>query len=284
MNFQNTISRRTAVRSSIFGLLAVSIPSISYSSEIIGLSNKMEVKSLDRFPSIEDEVVSEVVGKSHFDLERVMELVNKRPELSRACWDWGFGDWESALGAASHVGRRDIVEFLIGKGAKANIFTFTMLGAYDIVKSMIEFYPGIQTNYGPHGISLLQHAKVGLRMKDKMTEVQILNSEKLISYLTDLGDADGEEYLEMTDDKEKYLGDYKYGEGEKDGFSIKLNMRDMLSLGRLGAFGGALYKIGDNKFTYNGAPSVEISFQTENNVVKSLTLKEPDLVLVAKKV
>ena len=61
-------------------------------------------------------------------------------------------------------------------------------------------------------------------------------------------------------------------------------MKKMISLGKLGNSGGALYKIGDNKFTYNGAPSIEITFQIENNVVKSLTVNEPDLTLVAKKI
>lgn len=283
---QNLISRRTVVKSSIFGLLSVSIPNISYSKEIFEIKQKTKNKEglFYRYPSIDDEIVNEVVGKSHFDLDRVMELVNKRRELSRAVWDWGFGDWESAIGAASHVGRRDIVEFLLSKGAKPNIFTFAMLGAFETVKSMIEFYPGIQKNYGPHGISLLQHAKAGLRMKDSMSQQQIENSESLIDYLENLGDADGISYLEMTDDKEKYLGDYRYGDGEHDGFTVKLNMKKMISLGKLGNSGGALYKIGDNKFTYNGAPSIEITFQIENNVVKSLTVNEPDLTLVAKKI
>ncbi|NNC70435.1 MAG: hypothetical protein HKN90_06400 [Flavobacteriaceae bacterium] len=149
---------------------------------------------------------------------------------------------------------------------------------------MIDMTPGIQSTMGPHGISLLRHAKAGLRMKDKMTSEQILNCEKLIDYLTNLDDVDGENYLEMTDDKKKYIGDYKYGDGEKDGFTVKENMRKMLSLGKLGKSGGALQKIGDNRFIYNGVPSVEISFQFKEDKVISLTINEPDLVLVAKKI
>ena len=224
------------------------------------------------------------MGKSHFNLDRVKELVDKRPELSRATWDWGFGDWESAIGAASHVGRRDIVEYLLSKGAKANIFTFAVLGAYDTIKSMIEFHPGIQENYGPHGISLLQHANAGLRMQDKMTTEQISNSKKLISYLENLGNADGTEYAELSIDKEHYLGDYKYGEGEKEGFSVKLNMLEMITLGSIGNFGGALYRIEDQEFKYNKFPTVSISLQFENDKVVSLTVKEPELTLVAYKI
>ncbi|WP_299116777.1 hypothetical protein [uncultured Winogradskyella sp.] len=284
METSNLISRRAVIKSSIFGALAVSIPSISYAKNIMDLKFQDNKWPL-RYPSIDDAIVSEVVGKSHFNFDRVKELVDKRPELSRASWDWGFGDWESAIGAASHVGRRDIVEYLMKKGARATMFTYAMLGGYNTVKAMIDLTPGIQKLQGPHGISLLSHAKAGLRMKDKMTNQQISNSERLIDYLKELGDADGEVYEKFDESKmPKYVGDYRYGEGENDGFSVKINMRKMLSLGKLGKFGGGLHYIGDNKFLYNGVSSVYISFQVNDDVVKSLTIHEPDLTLVAKKV
>ncbi|PIA82048.1 hypothetical protein BFR04_12145 [Gaetbulibacter sp. 4G1] len=277
-------TRRTAIKSSVFGLLAVSIPNISYAKEIFN-TEKINPKLFHRYPSIDDAIVNEVVGKSHFDLDRVKELVDKRTELARASWDWSFGDWESAIGAASHVGRRDIVNYLISKGARPTMFTYAMLGAFNIVKSMIEMTPNIQKTQGPHGISLLTHARAGLRMKDKMTEGQIENSEKLIEYLEKLGNAGGESYAKLEEDKmQKYLGDYRYGEGEKDGFSVKKNMRKMLSLGKLGEFGGGLNPVGDNRFLYNGVSSVSITFQVENDIVKSLTINEPELTLIAKKV
>ncbi len=288
MNFTNPTSfesRRMMIKSSIFGLLGVSIPHISYAKTIVDPVKNQEANQLfHRYPAIDDEIVAEVVGAAHFDLNRVKELVDKRPELSRATWDWAFGDWETAIGAASHVGRRDIVEYLLSKGARPDIFNYTTLGAFDAVKSMIENTPGIQRIYGPHGISLLDHARAGLRMQKSMNEKQISDSKKLISYLSSLGDADGETYEDVdTSEKEKYIGDYKYGEGVQDGFSIKLNMRKLISLGKLGSSGGSLYKVGANEFMYQGAPSTRVSFQFENGNVKSLTLKEPDLVLIAKK-
>ncbi len=284
MKTPKSISRRAVIKSSIFGALAISIPNISYASDIMDL-NFQDKKLPLRYPSIDDAIVSEVVGKSHFDFDRVKALVDKRPELSRATWDWSFGDWESAIGAASHVGRRDIVEYLMRQGARPTMFTYAMLGGYDIVRAMIELTPGIQKLQGPHGISLLNHAEAGLRMKDKMTNQQISNSEKLIDYLKKLGDADGKTYEKFDESKmPKYLGDYRYGEGENDGFSVKINMRKMLSLGRLGKFGGGLHYVGDNKFLYNGISSVYITFQIKDDVVKSLTIHEPDLTIVAKKV
>jgi predicted transcriptional regulator len=275
----NSISRRLAVKSTVFGALLVSIPHILYSKKIESINHTF----LDnkRYPAIAESVVSEVVGLSHFDLEKLRILVNARPELARASWDWGFGDWESAIGAASHVGRKDIIDFLLSKGARPDIFTFATLGSFDTVKAMIEFVPGLQKTLGPHGISLVQHTKNGISAKTGSA----IEANKLLDYLLRLGDADGQKYDVIADtDKEKYLGDYKYGEGVTDGFTIRLNMKKLLSIGLIGKFGGALLKTGENKFTYNGAPSVEIAFQFDKEKITSLTIKEPSLTLIAKKI
>jgi hypothetical protein len=278
MEKQNSISRRIAVKSSIFGLLTVPISNILYAKDILYVKNiEKPPKQVDnRYPAIAEEIVSEVVGVSHFNLDKLKVLVNQRPELSRATWDWGFGDWETAIGAASHVGRKDIVAYLLSKGARPDIFTFAMLGAFETVKSMIEFSPGLQQTSGPHGISLLQHTKNG--------DAKSNESIKLIDYLTSLGDADSQKYQILDEiEKQKYVADYKYDDGDLDGFSIKVNSRKSLLFGKIGKFGGALLKIGENKFTYNGAPSVVISFQFDNDKIVSLTVQEPDLTLIARK-
>ena len=276
------VSRRVAVKSSVFGLLTISIPNMLFAKHVEKVADdSVSDKAGARYPSIEDSIVSEVVGVSHFNLDRLKELVDPRPELARACWDWAFADWETAIGAASHVGRKDIVQYLISKGARPDIFTFAMLGSYSIVKSIVELQPGVQQTAGPHGISLLQHVKNG------MAENKSENAEakKLIDYLESLGDADGEKYS-TTDpaSAQKYIGDYKYGEGTADGFTIKFNSRKFISLGRLGKSGGSLYKIGDNKYIYNGAPSTIVTFTEENGKVISLTVTEPSLSISAKKV
>lgn len=286
METQNLISRRAVVKSSVFGLITVSIPGLLFAKHADAVSvHTTKADLFYRYPSIDDEIVSEVVGASHFNLDRVKALVNKRTELARATWDWGFGDWETAIGAASHVGRRDIVEFLLSKGARPDIFTYAMLGSYESVKAMIESTPGIQSTFGPHGISLLQHAKNGLQ-SDNISAQQKESGEKLVHYLESLGNADvKEKNLEMSDqEKEKYLGDYKYGEDPNEGFTIRLNMRKLLSLGKIGKFGGGLYRKADNIFTYNGITSVEISFQSVGDKIVSLTVHEPDLSVTAMKI
>ncbi len=284
MENQLSITRRSLVKSSLLGILAPVVPGMVYAKNIAPVTSEEDFQAPsvhDRFPAIQLFVASEVVGVSHFNFDRLKELVDPRPELAKAEWDWGFGDWESAIGAASHVGRKDIVDYLVGKGAVPSIFTYAMLGHYEIVKAMIESYPGIQKNFGPHGISLLQHAKTGLQTAggDK------LKSQQLINYLQSLGDADGKQYLNLEEqDKAKYLGDYTYGTGKDDGFTIKLNMKKLLSLGKLGKSGGTLWRIGDHEFTYQGAPSVFVKFLVQQDKVVSLTLTEPGLILTATKI
>ncbi len=286
MKNQNSISRRFALKSSVFGLLAVSIPSVVFAKNMVSIDQELIIKEglSHGYPAIDDDIVAQVVGASHSNLEKIKTMVSARPELSRATWDWGFGDWETAIGAASHVGRRDIAQFLMEHGARPDIFTYAMLGALPAVKSMIEAQPGVQTIAGPHGISLLQHVKNGLRF-DGLTQKQKNDNQALIDYLESLGNADIQvENMALSAlEKERYLGDYKYGDGPEDGFSIKLNMRDNLSFGKLGNFGGMLYRTGVDEFIYNAMPTVKIVFNKESNKVTGLTIHEPDFTLTAKK-
>jgi hypothetical protein len=278
---KDTISRRFLVRNSILGIIGGTLPSNIFAASNIYEIQESPIPSVNkyRYPSIEESIVNEVVGLSHFNLEKVKTLVQARPELAKATWDWGFGDWETALGAASHTGRRDIIEFLLSYGARPDIYTFSALGNYTLVKSMIKAMPGIQKNLGPHGISLLQHAKNGYEFEKNKS------SKDLVDYLESLGDADGIKYLLTTDEEnKKYLGDYKYGPNDYEGFSIKLNMKKNISLGKIGKNGGTLNKIAANEFIYNGTSSVKIQFAIVDEQVKSLIISEPGLTITANKI
>ncbi len=55
-------------------------------------------------PPLEHELVGRFVGAAHRDLEQVKALLLEHPTLLNAAWDWGGGDWETAIGAAAHTG------------------------------------------------------------------------------------------------------------------------------------------------------------------------------------
>lgn len=111
--------------------------------------------------ALDAKLVQEFVGNAHGDLNRVKELLAGEPGLINATWDWGGGDFETALGAASHMGRRDIAEFLLANGARLDIFAAAMLGKLDIVKAALSAYPDAIKTPGPHGIPLIAHAQAG---------------------------------------------------------------------------------------------------------------------------
>jgi hypothetical protein len=115
----------------------------------------------ERPPPIDPELVNEFVLKAHGDLGVVKQLLEQEPAIVNAAWDWGGGDWETGLGAASHVGRRDIAEHLLEHGARMDVFAAAMLGETEIVRAMLEAQPGLRDARGPHGIPLLAHAEAG---------------------------------------------------------------------------------------------------------------------------
>lgn len=112
-------------------------------------------------PPLAKELIKEFVGKSHSDLNRVKELFTQEPGLLNCSWDWGGGDFETGLEAAGHVGHTEIAMFLLGKGARMNVFCAAMLGKIDIVKSVLTAFPDLKNSKGPHGLQLLHHAKKG---------------------------------------------------------------------------------------------------------------------------
>lgn len=114
-------------------------------------------------PRLGGTLVQDFVIFAHSELDMVKLLLDKQPALLNATVDWGGGDFETGLGGASHMGRRDIAEFLLSKGARIDIFAATMLGHLDVVKSLLTLHPNLIDAKGPHGIPLIVHAQMGVK-------------------------------------------------------------------------------------------------------------------------
>lgn len=228
----------------------------------------------DPFPTQPPTLVKEVVGVSHRNFARVRELVERQPSLARATWDWGFGDWESALDAASHVGNREIAEFLMSHGARPTIFTAAMLGQLEVVRALVAGLPGIQRSTGPHGLTLLHHAKAGGTPAAEVTR-----------YLESLGDADPRPALVALNDAETAMlvGTYTFGNGPRDRVEIALD-RGQLSFERPGGTRLRLFHLGSYAFFPSGAPAVRIRFEVVEGRSTILSIHDPDLVLTARRV
>jgi hypothetical protein len=137
-----------------------------------------EFKPSWKKPQLNRLLVQDFVIFAHSDLDRVKQLLGKEPALINATMDWGGGDWETGLGGASHMGRRDIVEYLLEKGARIDIFCAAMLGQLDAVKAFLKLEPKLIDAKGPHGFSLHFHAQVGA--KDAENVLDYLQSIKKV--------------------------------------------------------------------------------------------------------
>jgi hypothetical protein len=112
-------------------------------------------------PPLDASLVKDFVTKSHGDFDAVRALLKREPRLVTASWDWGAGDWETGLNAASHMGRHDIAEFLIESGARLDAPAVFMLGLEAPAKAILTALPSIHKTPGAHGIPLLSHTILG---------------------------------------------------------------------------------------------------------------------------
>jgi|HubBroStandDraft_6_1064221.scaffolds.fasta_scaffold75786_2 hypothetical protein len=255
--------------------LALSVPAWAFASPTERPAANSAEATADKpaieagFPTQPAELAREMVRVSHFDLKRVQQLVEAQPSLARAAWDWGFGDWETALGAASHMGNRPIAEYLIAKGARPSLFSSAMLGHLDVVKAFVSSQPGVQRIRGPHSISLLAHAHAGGDA-----------ARPVFDFLQSLGDAGAESQIPLTQpDLDRILGVYPFGSAENDRIEVMAD-KEIVTWTRHGTMGRPLFHLGDRVFYPWGASAVRIRF-IEDGVDTRMTVNDPDVVLTA---
>ena len=232
------------------------------------------INSADAFPQQEPSLVKDAVGASHGNFARIRELVEKQPSMARASIDWGFGDWETCIDAAAHVGNKPIADFLLTHGARPTIFSAAMMGQLDAVKAFVAARPGIQRTLGPHGITLMAHAKAGGP-----------DAAAVVQYLSSLGDADTPTPTQplAPADRDALIGKYVYGPGPRDHLIIDVQ-QDSLGIDRpKGPARRFLMYTGNLVFFPSGVPTAKIAFARESGRVTELTLADPDVMLTAKK-
>ena len=141
-------------RSAIVHLGAIAVGGNVLAEHIGGGRQRSAADPIDR------DTVKKFVAAAHGDLALVRSMLDDEPHLINATWDWGAGDFETALGGASHMARPDIANLLLMKGARMDLFCATMLGKLDVVRACVADNPEIVHVRGPHGITLLRHAEL----------------------------------------------------------------------------------------------------------------------------
>ncbi len=215
----------------------------------------------EAFPRHDPALARDIVGASHGNVARVKELVSTTPTLARASWEWGYGDWETAIGAASHVGHKEIAAILLAAGAHPTIFSAAMLGQLDAVKAFIAAAPGIQKTRGPHGITLLDHARAG-------------KSDDVVKYLESIGDAEPRYPNEPLSEEEAVglTGTYVFGSGPTERLIVSRNTRGALVVKREGEPDRNLFHHGNRVFNPPGAEAVRIRFEPVTGRATTLTV------------
>lgn len=270
------LSRRALLGSSL-GL----IPLCVTDTRLAAQPSPAESPVPDEFPAYPASLVREVVWVAHYDLTRVRRLVELRPALARASWDWGFGDFETALGAASHMGNRPIAEYLIGKGARPTLFSAAMLGQLDVVRAFLAAEPGAQRIRGPHSIGLLSHARMGGTA-----------ARPVADFLQSLDGADDDPTAPLgPDDAAGLTGNYVFGATTTEQIRIDADVSQyraskayshppQLNWTRAASVPRPLFHVGDRTFYPAGAPAVRIQFTTQEHEMV-MTVSDPDPVLLA---
>ncbi|MDX1587216.1 MAG: hypothetical protein R3222_10735 [Balneolaceae bacterium] len=159
------MKRRSFLKKGVSGLVGIGLP----------LGSRYQTQQNEPGP-IDSGTIKEFVIAGHGDLEKVKDMIAEMPNLIYCRHDWGGGDFEEAIEGAGHLGNKEIATYLIDKGARVNLFVLTMLGKTNLVKPVLEAYPNLVSAKGPHGFSLLHHAKQGGE-----------DAEELFEYLSEKG-------------------------------------------------------------------------------------------------
>jgi len=155
MPVSSILNRRRFVSLGSASVVAASLPSIALTTKTVTSQDS------DQPDPVDPDLVKEMVGVSHFNIDRMKEILAQETTLANALMDWGAGDFESALGAAAHTGGRDRAMLLLDHGARLDIFAATMLGWLDVIEPIVKRKPKIVNTLGPHGITLWAHAEFG---------------------------------------------------------------------------------------------------------------------------
>ena len=150
------MKRKTFIKNSIGGLVLAGVAPAFAISQIQQNSQTQEEPR-----PIDIKLVKDFVSAGHKNLPLVKEMLHEYLNLIYARYDWGSSDFEEAIEGAGHLGNKEIANYLISQGARVNLFVLTMLGKTDLVKPTLEAYPELVFAKGPHGFTLLHHAKVG---------------------------------------------------------------------------------------------------------------------------
>lgn len=108
-----------------------------------------------------------IVGVSHRSLEDVRAVVERHPDLAHAV----ASTTEGAIEAAAHMGHRDIVDYLLERGAPYSLPTAVMRADGKRVRELLDEDPARINERGAHDFALLWYPIIGCTGPGLMEEL-----------------------------------------------------------------------------------------------------------------
>jgi hypothetical protein len=136
------------------------IPGLILFPNLISAQNKLQTPEPYKMETVKEFVVAGH-GVKDGDLAKVQSMIADYPNIIYSKYDWGNGDFEAGIEGAGHLGNKEIAEYLINAGSRVTLFVLCMLGKTELVKPVLEQYPKLIFANGPHGFTMLHHAKIG---------------------------------------------------------------------------------------------------------------------------
>lgn len=254
--------------------VALALGPASFAGLALGHSTAAATSSQpwEGYPTTEASKANAIVGASHARPDRVREMLREDPGLAKSSWDWGFGDWETAIGAASHTGQMEIIEILIAHGARPTLFTLATLDRVDALRDVLGGVRNTSDLEGPHSISLYRHAEVG-------------KAHRVQEYLSEIGISDSNPFQTDETVARKYLGTYAWGPGVTERFQVEwFDRMSCLSFKRQGSVGRNLIPLGDHAFSPAGARHVRIRFEVTDGRPKEVAVPWAGMTVKARRV
>jgi ankyrin repeat protein len=125
------------------------------------------VREVNRTQQTDPDLINQFVAAGHGDLDKVKQMLAEESPAQKRLGglilperELILGDFETALGGASHMGRPDIAEYLLSQGARIDAFAAAMLGYREVVAALLKASPQTATTKGPHAYTLLYHAAI----------------------------------------------------------------------------------------------------------------------------
>ncbi|MFN8378263.1 MAG: ankyrin repeat domain-containing protein [Anaerolineae bacterium] len=101
-------------------------------------------------------LINDFVIAAHHDLTKVEEMLADEPALLNESAEW----METAVQAASHVNRPDIINFLLDQGAPMDICTAAVLGMEDDVAALLIEFPDLVEATGAHNLPVVYYPAI----------------------------------------------------------------------------------------------------------------------------